>query len=218
MRSRDNPMESRSAASGLVGRSCLAALMACGSGEAAIAQRARQGDQASMATAAGRLCVGLALLLAAGVASAQTPRQMRLLSTGGVVLSMVPPDCISTGASPCTLEFVGSSVTGPPLGTGTLDFTFTFLWSEASPNAHGLICVPVARSGRLTADDGSQIFTEFEGTLCLVGPPPMSPSTMHGAFTITGGTGRFEGATGGGNLSAGMGGRVHTGVIILAAE
>ena len=177
-----------------------------------------QDQDANISTIAGRLAISLVVLMVASAGSAQTLTEMRLLSTGGVLASMDPPLCAITRASPCILEFVGSNVTGPPLGAGSLDFSFTILWSEVSPNAHDSECVPVARSGTLTASDGSQIFTEFEGTLCWVGPAPLSPSTMHGAFTIAGGTGRFGGATGGGNLSAGEGGRVHTGAIIRAAE
>ena len=48
-----------------------------------------------------------------------------------------------------------------------------------------------------TASDGAQLFATYAGTLT---PRPGAPHAVNGHFVITGGTGRFEAATGGGTL------------------
>lgn len=50
----------------------------------------------------------------------------------------------------------------------------------------------------LTAANGDQVFGTYEGQFLPLEPPL---AAIDGAFTFTGGTGRFEGATGGGDAS-----------------
>jgi hypothetical protein len=53
------------------------------------------------------------------------------------------------------------------------------------------------------ANNGDNLYDTFSGTVCVSSSTPSSTSYMVTAtFTITGGTGRFLGATGGGSLSA----------------
>lgn len=51
----------------------------------------------------------------------------------------------------------------------------------------------------ITAANGDQLFATIEGTEVL--PTPEVPGTIEGAFAIVGGTGRFEGAVGGGRFT-----------------
>jgi hypothetical protein len=62
----------------------------------------------------------------------------------------------------------------------------------------GVIHVDLTASGTrvLTAANGDQVFLSTEGTFASFFPP----TSGVGTFTITGGTGRFMNATGGGNL------------------
>lgn len=59
----------------------------------------------------------------------------------------------------------------------------------------------VVRNGQLTltAANGDQLFATFAAS----GGPPASDGSFHldGTFTVVGGTGRFEGATGGGTFT-----------------
>jgi hypothetical protein len=50
----------------------------------------------------------------------------------------------------------------------------------------------------LTAANGDQLFGTYEGEFLPLEPPVF---TLDGRFTFTGGTGRFDGATGGGDAS-----------------
>ncbi len=50
----------------------------------------------------------------------------------------------------------------------------------------------------LTAANGDQLFGTYQGEFMPLEPPLF---TIDGAFTFTGGTGRFDGATGGGDAS-----------------
>jgi hypothetical protein len=52
-------------------------------------------------------------------------------------------------------------------------------------------------SGTMTAANGDQLFVEFSGNVNFP-PPPETFGTFAGEFSFTGGTGRFENATGGG--------------------
>lgn len=66
----------------------------------------------------------------------------------------------------------------------------------------GTECIGATDTGRaaLTASDSSQLFLTF----VVTSGPPDANGVIYptGTFTITGGEGRFEGATGGGNLTS----------------
>lgn len=56
-------------------------------------------------------------------------------------------------------------------------------------------CTPESSSGTLTAANGDEVFVTASGTFCQTS---VSSATDTGTFQVTGGTGRFVGATGGG--------------------
>jgi hypothetical protein len=65
----------------------------------------------------------------------------------------------------------------------------------------------------LTAANGDQLFGTYEGDFLPLEPPL---AAIDGAFTVTGGTGRFEGATGGGDASGVQ--NLATGVATVALD
>jgi hypothetical protein len=75
-----------------------------------------------------------------------------------------------------------------PLGTFVLGGVNSFAFSSTASPA-GLV---------LLFDSGEQLFITYSGTLT---PRLSAPHRLAGQFVITGGTGRFFGATGGGVLS-----------------
>ena len=110
-----------------------------------------------------------------------------------------------TGAPPCfgigTVQAAGkASFLGKVTATssdcinpqGTFDPGSTansFSFSSTGSGPAGLV---------FTATSGELLFATYSGTLT---PQPSGPHRIDGQFTITGGTGRYLGATGGGTLS-----------------
>lgn len=100
------------------------------------------------------------------------------------------------GARVCPPDFVPIAFAG----TGTL----TLLGAVSIAGNDCVLFTPptgVIADGVLTiiAANGDQIFGTIEGTEVL--PTPEVPGTLEGTFAIVGGTGRFEGATGGGRFT-----------------
>jgi hypothetical protein len=104
--------------------------------------------------------------------------------TGGAVV-----DCPFTTDSTANFTHLGKT-TGTSTGIATLDF--------GNPcEGEGSATVTNVGSGVFTAANGDELWLDFENTLCF-GP---SESALTGTQTITGGTGRFAGATGSAVLS-----------------
>jgi hypothetical protein len=140
-------------------------------------------------------------------------RRLLLLALAAVVVA-VAVTAVSAGANAASRPFKGSMSgtvtlvvdTGCPLGlrselaaTGTASHLGGFAY-EASH------CSGFTFAGEQTmvAANGDELFADYES----VGPPVIPPSEVGAvydvpaAFTITGGTGRFADATGGGYMIA----------------
>ena len=154
-----------------------------------------------------------------------TSRRSQLVAA--LLLGVVPAACernTETLAGP-TLEMSVHDADGVPF-KGNLDFV-TDIGSRVCPADYvpiafegtghltqlgrvtiaGNDCVlftpPTARIAdgvlTITGANGDQLFAEIEGSEVL--PTPEVPGTVEGTFVIVGGTGRFDGATGGGRFS-----------------
>lgn len=158
------------------------------------------------------------VLFAPGVGAGQL-KKMQIRGGAGELVSMDPPGCFITHASPCTLTTANVILEGEPFGKGTTAAEIVFLFHLGTPSANGLECFPTAISAVATFANG-ELFTEHDLTFCELGPDPVpfSPAVSHGAFEITGGTGRYEGAVGGGLSSAGGTSSILVGTMILPSE
>ncbi|HYY68970.1 MAG TPA: hypothetical protein VE734_04510 [Terriglobales bacterium] len=113
-----------------------------------------------------------------------------------------------TFMSGCTSITAGSAQ-GTHIGSGAYSLTVTTGNDKAgggtdnhATNASGGKCLPANNTGpgMITAADGSTINFNTVGWLCEEGSPGSSYH-YNGTYRITGGTGRFSGAVGGGSLT-----------------
>jgi hypothetical protein len=119
----------------------------------------------------------------------------------------VDTNCLGTLTSGCTVTSTGS-MAGTPILTGQYVLRFD-LGSPTSLNGYPAgpaggsqqgVCLPASFYGTLTSGADS-IYFNHAGFVCeeaQVG----SPFVYHGTFRITGGTGRFAAASGGGSVTA----------------
>ena len=131
------------------------------------------------------LVCGLCSMVGAGVASAADGKFD--VSGSGVV-------ACTFGGPPITCNSAGSA-SGTLIGNGT--FNQTSFVGFPPPCSTGT--TPSNGSQNLTAAKGDQLFLNFAGNACQSGPS-MYVST--GTYTITGGTGRFVGASGSGAFAS----------------
>lgn len=135
----------------------------------------------------------------------QTANPYRLFKDegSGTETSLSPSNCQNNPPFECTVQTNGTAH-GVPLGSGSYVSTITINWGQASSNGQGGYCAPIATDVQSTAvlngPNGNSIdITTNSGTICEVGPTGINDAhTFNGTFTITGGTGRFVGATGNG--------------------
>jgi hypothetical protein len=126
-----------------------------------------------------------------------TIRNVRINATG-TVTDAGAAGCQLTNAG-CTLTSSGS-LTGVVGGTYTS--TFTILWTQATTNGQGGFCAPATGQTTLTLPGLGTITKSETGTVCEVGATGLNvPHTFTGTFTVTGGTGLFNGATGAGTAA-----------------
>ena len=112
----------------------------------------------------------------------------------------------TAGVTSCTFS---GNATGDHVGSSTYSVTVTegpiLLESNGSggPNAAQGECAISSGSANnmVIAADGSKIFFNTVGLLCNEGPMG-TPPHYNGTYRITGGTGRFSAASGGGSLVA----------------
>jgi hypothetical protein len=95
----------------------------------------------------------------------------------------------STTAPPPSLT-LADSVSGNAAGLGQVTGRFTVTVDFNHPVADGFVLV--SKTGSLVAVDGDQI------NLAMVGTFNVATFDVHYVFVVTGGTGRFAGATGNG--------------------
>jgi len=143
----------------------------------------------------------LALLVAPRPASGQSA----LEATGS---GTVETNCLATLAPRCTV-----TSTGPMTGSPVLPGAFALRFDTGSPSSlngypggagdtfnHG-VCLPASYRGALSETGGDSLEFTHAGLVCEEAAPG-SPYVYTGTFRLTGGTGRFAAATGGGTLSA----------------
>jgi hypothetical protein len=147
------------------------------------------------------VAVGSAMALIADPAWAQTTA---ITETGSGTASTSPPNCQNTGDRVCTTTVQGSIVGSPinnPDPTEGIVGTFTADYDNAVVTG-ATFTVPATDEVTLTDADGSRLFLSADGNLSGSLAPAGAPLTFDGTFTITGGTGRFAGATGNGTIAA----------------
>ena len=125
----------------------------------------------------------------------------------------------STTAPPPLLT-LADSVSGNVSGLGQVTGSFTVTIDFNHPVADGFVLV--SKTGSLVAADGDKI------SLAMVGTFNVTTFDVHYVFLVTGGTGRFAGATGNGtwdvpppsvfdpNTGSGSGTEIFRGTITLA--
>ena len=154
-----------------------------------------------MLARAGLVGVGFALLGTVAVANPLV-LDWRVNGTGTVTGT-----CQMTFSSQCT-SISSGIVLGTHIGSGTYALSVTTGndgSANSATNASGGKCLPAnetsGTTGTIAAADGSTISFNTVGWLCEEGA---SGSDYHynGTYRVTGGTGRFSGAVGGGSLAA----------------
>ena len=120
-----------------------------------------------------------------------------------------PPD-----AAECSARTGGGSVSG----LGTVSQTYTWSIGIGPPTCPTNVGKPLATTGRLVVVGKGEIqFALAEGARCIEQLPLRNEPQ---AFTITGGTGTYEGASGSGTLerviNAGRGRETWTGTLVVA--
>ena len=104
-----------------------------------------------------------------------------------------------TSVAPTNEYFNQFHITAAIKGTGSLVGQFTeTLDYVATLDAEG---AGVEGTGVITAADGSKVYLRFEGTVPGFSPAALFPLEYSETFVITGGTGRFAGASGSGDIS-----------------
>jgi HYR domain len=130
---------------------------------------------------------------------------LNLRTTIGVtsVLVPCPPDAAS-GSAECRERRGTSSVPG----LGAVSEIYVWSYGPGSPPCLSTLVKPLATSGRLVvAGKGELHFALGEGAQCVdLEPVRNEPQN----FTITGGTGSYQGASGSGTVERSVGGGVGT--------
>lgn len=147
--------------------------------------------------------VALALTVTTAMAHAGSTRPFRSAGSG-TEQSLSAPGCQNVGTHDCTVQTTGTA-TSTHLGTGPYVSTLTVHWGQAYSNGAGGYCAPADGPSTLTAANGDTLSLWNAGTVCEVGATGLYiPHTFSNAtYKITGGTGRFAGASGSGTESGG---------------
>ena len=143
------------------------------------------------------IVLGAGLAFAAGVASAASVMlDWRVLGSGGVGGSCaLSPVLVSS----CTADSGGSAV-GTHVGNSTWTLSLT-TGSLIGSNFSGGNCFVANGTGDVTAANGDVIGYRTVGTLCEE-TGAGSPYHYNATYRITGGSGRFSSAVGGGNVAS----------------
>lgn len=141
----------------------------------------------------------LGLFLAATPAPGAQLQDLQAIGSGTVVTN-----CFGTLYPGCTVDSTGVA-TGTPILNSSFEVRFD-LGSPASSNGWPSgtpqgVCLPASFLGRLTATTGDTITFNNVGIVCEE-TVPGSPYHFNATYRITGGTGQFAGAAGGGSLTA----------------
>lgn len=136
-----------------------------------------------------------ALILAAVAAlGAAAPAAAADHGSGAAFVVRASYDAVATPDAACGgLRVVASgSALGTEIGRGE--------WNDVECAAFAADGIDITGALTLTAANGDRLFVSYSATT----PPPDASGAIHpaGTFTITGGTGRFTDASGGGVLAA----------------
>jgi hypothetical protein len=126
-----------------------------------------------------------------------TIKNVRINATGTVT---------DAGAAGCQLSLAGCTLTSTGTLTGvvggTYSSTFTIMWTQATSNGAGGFCAPATGHTTLTLPGLGTITKNETGTVCEVGVTGSNvPHSFTGTFTVTGGTGLFNNASGSGTAA-----------------
>lgn len=152
----------------------------------------------------------LGLTLAAAPASAGHVLDIRALgsgsATGTCITGVLAPTCTVESSGQIMATYLGHGPAQPDHGTFTLELT---AGTSSDVNSEAGKCLVAHRAGQfftrqfvvLFAANGDTIELNTVGTLCEENE---SGTSLHynGTYRIVGGSGRFEGAGGGGSLTA----------------
>jgi hypothetical protein len=137
----------------------------------------------SAAVALGAAFLALALVVPAASAKSTVPFSASFNETFTVFVG-----------GTCAPNAFCASATGLGQATHMGKTTEAFVGSVVLPlDQNG--CAPESSTGTLTAANGDQVFVTSAGTFCQ---SSLTNATDVGSWTVTGGTGRFTGATGSG--------------------
>ncbi len=111
------------------------------------------------------------------------------------------------GAAGCELAAAGCALTssGTIAGAfaGTYLSSFTIFWLQKTSNGAGGFCAPASGTTTLTIPGLGTLTKSEQGTVCEVGAsgPNVEHQMTNGTFSVSAGTGVFNGATGNGAVS-----------------
>ena len=141
-------------------------------------------------------CAFLVSLFVAGVSAVLT--DLKITGSG-----RFESNCIHTLLPGCTTTASGQ-MSGTPVNPGSWALRFDLggpILDNGSPGTTQGACLTAVGPAQLTESGGDTINLNTVGIVCEEGEPS-SPYHYSGTYRITGGTGRFAAATGGGDVSA----------------
>ena len=162
---------------------------------------ARKHVRALLATSVGTI----AFLVTAAPSTPFAAGTLNLRGTLRLVSAQV--EC-TLAAPPDATECRARTGEGLVSGLGSVSETYTWSFRMGPPTCPSDVGKPLATTGRLVVVGKGEVhFALVEGARC-VGQEPMRNEPQ--AFTITGGTGAYEGASGNGTVERSLGGGVGT--------
>ncbi len=96
-------------------------------------------------------------------------------------------------------QVTSGTAKGEPFGVATYQTTWNPAFDSVSTNGSGGNCIRGSGNVILTTPNGDTITLEYASTECDTGGV-IGHVAVRGAYLVTSGTGRFSGATGGGNV------------------
>jgi hypothetical protein len=146
------------------------------------------------------LGVGLAPTVTPAGAAANKVLDWQVIGEGtGQCTATTTPGSPPVTTVTCNVQ---GNASGTHIGNGTYDVSST-LGTILGPNGAGGVCALSAGTGMVTAADGSIVTLNVTGLQCQEGSSNTPPAgSFNGTYRITGGTGRFSDAAGGGSITA----------------
>jgi hypothetical protein len=143
---------------------------------------------------------GLAFAIAAGPAGAAGKHHSEPLVVRGDATAVDGP-CDASGV--CLVELTGGSFRGTPVGTGAYEGSIKLRVADTFPNGEGGICAPLKARIELGVGTRNRLILGVRGVSCQDGSGPLETASFTGLaeFNVRYGTGRYAGASGGGQAS-----------------